>query len=158
MHSEVLRLQKTDDRRLKTEDQRYVIDHINGDGRDNRVANLRLANYSQNSQNRRKRLPHCARNDNKNYSSKYKGVWLDKKTRKWRAQICFGGKKKHLGYYNDEAEAARVYDAAAVKFHGRFARLNFNARGINGWFLSIFMTLYMNTALITHYLSTFCST
>lgn len=128
MHSEVLRLQKTDDRRLRTDDrgqktddrrlnERVIIDHKNGDGRDNREANLRQANYSQNSQNRKKIKRICG--------SQYKGVWLDKKTGKWRAQICYGGKKKHLGYYSNEAEAARVYDNAAMRYHGRFAKLNF---------------------------------
>ncbi len=117
MHEEVMKLQKTDDRRLKTEDQKYVIDHINGDGLDNRSANLRVATYSQNSQNRRKSRKGCG--------SKYKGVWLDKRTRRWRAQICFEGTKKHLGYYDDEAGAARAYDRAAVRYHEEFAKLNF---------------------------------
>ncbi len=97
-----------------------IIDHINGDGRDNRQANLRQANYSQNSQNRRKIGRQCG--------SQYKGMWLDKRTRKWRAQICFGGRKKHLGYYNDEAEAAMAYDAAALRYHGRFAKVNFKKK------------------------------
>jgi hypothetical protein len=99
-------------------DRSLIIDHINGDGRDNRVANLRQANYSQNSQNRRKISRRCA--------SQYKGVGFSKKMKKWRAQICFGGRKKHLGYYSDKAEAARAYDAAAIKYHGRFAKLNFS--------------------------------
>ncbi len=105
------------------EEEKCVIDHINGDGRDNRIENLRPASYSQNSQNRRKISRRCG--------SQYKGVWLDKKTNKWRAQICFSGKKKHLGYYSDEAEAARAYDAAAVKYHGRFAKLNFRKKRIS---------------------------
>ena len=100
-------------------DQKFkpLIDHINGDGRDNREANLRLASYSQNSQNRRKVKKRC--------KSRYKGVGYSEKLKKWRAQICFGGMKKHLGYYSDEAAAARAYDAAALRYHGRFAKVNF---------------------------------
>ena len=106
--------QNSNDQKCKT-----LIDHINGDGRDNREANLRLASYSQNSQNRRKVSKEC--------KSRYKGVGYSKKLRRWRAQICFGGTKKHLGYYSDERVAARVYDAAALRYHGRFARVNFPA-------------------------------
>lgn len=108
-------IQNSNDKKFIT-----LIDHINGDGRDNREANLRRASFSQNSQNRRKINRLCG--------SQYKGVWLDKKTRKWRVQICFGGRKKHLGYYSDEAEAARAYDAAALRYHGRFAKVNFKKK------------------------------
>ena len=99
------------------QNSKLIIDHINGDGLDNRSANLRVATYSQNSQNRRKSRKGCG--------SKYKGVWLDKRTRRWRAQICFEGTKKHLGYYDDEAGAGRAYDRAAVRYHEEFAKLNF---------------------------------
>ena len=34
------------------------------------------------------------------------------------------GHRYHLGVF-PTAEAARVYDAAALKYHGEFARLNF---------------------------------
>ena len=103
-----------------------IIDHINGDGRDNRKANLRFADYSQNSQNRRKISLEAGKYGDKNrYSSKYKGVWRDKKSGKWRAQICFRGTKKHLGYYTDEQQAAKAYDKAARKYHREFAKLNF---------------------------------
>ena len=44
-------------------------------------------------------------------SSKYRGV--DWKTEQWRALIGVAGKKEHLGYFDDEADAARAYDSRA---------------------------------------------
>jgi len=116
MHNEIIR-QKTVDRGPKTENgKRLIVDHINGNGLDNRIANLRLATYAQNSRNRSKIKRAC--------SSRYKGVWYSRKLNKWRAQICYGGVKEHLGYYRDERDAARAYDAAARRHHDKFARVN----------------------------------
>lgn len=89
-------------------------DHINGDTLDNRRANLRLATHAQNGRNRTKK--------NKNNTSGYMGV--DWHKTKWRAHIQVNGKDIHLGYFHDLVEAARVYDEAALKYHGRFASIN----------------------------------
>jgi len=94
-----------------------VCDHINGNGLDNRKANLRPGTYAQNSWNR-------AKTKVKSYS-KYKGVSMRKKDRKWEAQICVNGKRIHLGRFKNQIEAAKAYDAAAKKYHGVFAVLNF---------------------------------
>lgn len=94
----------------------YVVDHINGDGLDNRRANLRLATCAQNGRNRRKI---------KKGISRYKGVGWEESTGKWRARIIINRKKISLGCYKDEIAAARAYDKAAKKYHGEFARLNF---------------------------------
>ena len=93
----------------------YVIDHINGDGLDNRRANLRLATVAQNAWNSKKRNPR----------SGYKGVWFAKDKHLWRAAIVCNRKRLHLGYFRDKVDAAKAYDNAARKFHGRFANLNF---------------------------------
>ena len=58
-------------------------------------------------------------------TSLYKGVFRRKSEKKWCAAICSGGKKTLLGYFATEEGAARAYDAAALEFHGAFARLNF---------------------------------
>lgn len=93
-----------------------VIDHINGDGLDNRRENLRIATNSQNGMNQR------IRSDN---VSGYKGVSWNRALSKWRCQIRVQGKTKHLGYFTDPVEAASVYDREARSLHGDFATLNF---------------------------------
>ncbi|MGA2323079.1 MAG: HNH endonuclease [Sedimentisphaerales bacterium] len=93
-----------------------LIDHINCNGLDNRRDNLRLATHSQNNCNRPKR---------KNTTSRFVGVHFAKKMNKWAAQIKYRGGKKWLGYFDNETDAAKAFDAAARKYHGEFARLNF---------------------------------
>lgn len=95
-------------------------DHRNGDGLDNRRANLRRATKAQNNRNRRKTIGY----------SKYKGVgWHENR---WCAQIKVNGKKIHLGRFISEEDAARAYDAAARREFGEFAALNFPQPGERG--------------------------
>jgi len=91
-------------------------DHINGDKLDNRRENLRICTRAENSRNKRKRAHN---------TSGYKGVYWYKQDKKWEAQIEIEGKNIHLGYFEDLLNAARAYDAAAIKLHGSFARTNF---------------------------------
>ena len=93
----------------------YVIDHRNGCGIDNRRTNLRLATVAQNARNAKKRNPR----------SGYKGVWLARDKKLWRAAIVCNGQRKHLGYFKDKQQAAKAYDAAATNLHGEFAVFNF---------------------------------
>jgi hypothetical protein len=92
-------------------------DHINHNGLDNRIANLRAATHRQNAYNR----IHFT----KNPSSKYKGVSFKKRVKKWEAQIRYDGKSKFIGTFDSEIEAAKAYDKEAKKRHGEFAVLNF---------------------------------
>ncbi|MGA2069800.1 MAG: AP2 domain-containing protein [Sedimentisphaerales bacterium] len=94
----------------------FLVDHKNGDGLDNRRANLRIATRRQNCCNRKKiRLK---------TTSKYIGVHFEKSRGRWSASIRHNGKTLWLGRFGSEIEAAKAYDAAAKKYHGDFARLN----------------------------------
>jgi hypothetical protein len=99
-----------------------MIDHINGDGLDNRQSNLRCATNQQNQFNSRKRR------DN---TSGFRGVCWREDKKRWRARIRVGGKQQHLGLFKTAEEAARAYDEAAKRLHGEFASLNFNQKDTN---------------------------
>lgn len=99
--------------------ENQIVDHKNGNGLDNRRCNIRIATRSQNMWNKR-----TTRRGKT--SSKYKGVHWFKRDRKWQSQICVNGIKRHLGYFDDEIEAAKAFDAAARELCGEFAYLNFS--------------------------------
>ena len=91
------------------------VDHINHVQHDNRKVNLRVCTNSQNMQNGLK---------HKNGSSRYKGVYWYKPSKKWRAMIRVHGKGIHIGYFIDEVNAAKAYDEKAMQLFGEFAQLN----------------------------------
>lgn len=107
-----------------------LVDHINGNILDNRKENLRICSVIENSLNRK---------GNKNSTSKYKGVSYKTQYKKWQAQITSKGKDYHLGYFDSEIEAARIYDIKAKELHGKFARLNLScqAQGYFKWIISM---------------------
>lgn len=89
------------------------IDHVNGVKNDNRIANLRLANCSQNAANSKRPA---------NNTSGAKGVRWHVKDKKWHARIWVSGKQKHLGMFECLKDAAAAYERAAVEHFGEFAR------------------------------------
>jgi hypothetical protein len=89
---------------------KYQVDHINGNGTDNRFVNLRLVDNLENSRNTKKR------DDN---TSGISGVNWHKQTKKWRARINVKGKSIHLGLYDkiESAIAARKQAIVDYGFH-----------------------------------------
>jgi hypothetical protein len=94
-----------------------VIDHINGNGLDNRRCNLRWVTAAQNQANK----------IGFGTGSRFKGVARRSRSNRvrWEAVIKTKGVQRHLGYFDREEDAARAYDSAAVETFGVYARLNF---------------------------------
>ena len=81
------------------------IDHINQNGLDNRKSNLRIVTHQKNQSNQPKRT---------NAASKYFGVCRG--TRKaWQVGVNFNHKRKNLGHFDSEIEAAHAYDNFLIK-------------------------------------------
>jgi hypothetical protein len=93
------------------------VDHISGDGLDNRRVNLRVATPGQSVANRRRP---------RNNTSGYKGVYgvTYKQGVTWVAQISCNNRTRRLGSYQTPEDAALAYDCAAQELFGEFARLN----------------------------------
>lgn len=91
------------------------VDHINGNGLDNRKENLRFCSNRENSFNSKHRV---------NAKSKYKGVSWCSRTKRWQTALRIAKKSIWLGRFKIQQEAAKAYNEAAIKYFGEFARLN----------------------------------
>jgi len=93
--------------------EQCIVDHINLNKLDNRRENLRYATKSENNTNTK------IRKDN---SSGYVGVY--KNGSSWSARLDKGGKVVYFETFITKEAAAYAYNAAALKHHGPFAKLN----------------------------------
>lgn len=100
-------------RRIMNCPQGLTVDHINGDGLDNRRINLRICTESENLKNRKHQ---------KNAKNKYPGVYKSGK-KKWGARIWTNGKTLYIGSYLTEIEAVKARESKAIELRGEFAKI-----------------------------------
>lgn len=91
-----------------------VVDHINGDGLDNRRSNLRVCTMSEN----------CARSRSRNVkATKYRGVYPSGK-KSFRALVQLSAGDISLGIFRSPHLAALAYNKKIVEIFGEFATTN----------------------------------
>lgn len=90
----------------------YVVDHINGNGMDNRKCNLRLCRQSENAINR---------SYMSNNTSEFIGVSYRKERATWDSEIRRGSKRCHLGQCKTKIEAVYKRYIAEQLVFGEYA-------------------------------------
>lgn len=90
-----------------------LIDHIDGNGLNNRIENLRATNARNNALNSKLKSSN---------TSTSKNVYWNSQRRKWMVQAIVDGKQKYFGLYDDLELADLVATEVRSKFHGQFAR------------------------------------
>lgn len=93
-----------------------VVIHLNDAKLDCRRANLLIATRDLALQRQIRRATG---------SSQYRGVQYHKPTGRWVATFSIKSKPHHLGYFDEEIDAALAYDTAVLDYYGIHARLNF---------------------------------
>lgn len=91
---------------------RNIIDHINGDGTDNRWCNLREATHSENMRNQRM---------SKRNSSGFTGAFWDRWAKRWISSIA----GTYLGTFPTAEAAHEAYKKAAIEKYGEFLHERF---------------------------------
>jgi hypothetical protein len=94
-------------------DPKSHVDHINGNGFDNRRSNLRICSHAENR---------CNNKVYANNKSGFPGVAWSKCAGKWQAYITAGRKRKHLGLFESKERAYAAYCDAAKVLHKEFSR------------------------------------
>lgn len=96
-------------------EENKLVDHVNGNGLDNRRSNLRYCNNSENLLNR---------NKSKNNTSGYKGIWYRKDRGTYVAELTINKRAVIKKSFKTLKEAIVEYNNAAKKYSNGFARLN----------------------------------
>ena len=84
-----------------------VLDHINQDRSDNRIINIRLSTFAENSKNAGRQSGN---------TSGITGVCWFRKPKKWRARIHVNGRNIHLGMFASIEDAKAARNAANIKY------------------------------------------
>lgn len=83
------------------------IDHVDGNGTNNAIANLRTVSLSENMKNKRKQA---------NNTSGVTGVSWEKNSSKWEVRIMIGGKSVYFGRYADFQQAVSIRKKAETLY------------------------------------------
>ena len=94
------------------------VDHIDGDGLNNKPENLREVGRKQNLRS------HQKPRKGGRYTSSYRGVSYHKPTKTWRSRMIYNYKEESLGYFTSELEAALAWNLKAQE-------LGFNPEAFN---------------------------
>lgn len=89
------------------------VDHIDCNRLNNKIENLRAATKSENLRNA------CKHHDK---GAGPKGVYWNKKSKKWQANLYIDGKLQHLGLFDDLDTATLVVMETRERVHGDFYR------------------------------------
>jgi hypothetical protein len=89
------------------------VDHRDGDGLNNRRANIRAATVAENQYNGRVRVDNL---------SGFKGVSFRPKENKWVAFIRANGRNNYLGIFPTPEDAHAAYAKASAQMHGDYGR------------------------------------
>ena len=92
------------------------VDHINGDGLDNRKSNLRFCTHRENLLNK---------GFYKNNKTGFKGIGFIDGLGYYGVIHLANGHKKRSKKFSNAIDAAKARDELAKKFYGKFTRLNF---------------------------------
>ena len=86
---------------INNPNKKQFVDHIDNNPQNNHISNLRFATNKENQQNSKLSIKN---------TSGYKGIYFNKKAKKWRAQIKIDGIRIHIGYFDnlEDAKIARI--------------------------------------------------
>lgn len=90
------------------------IDHWDGNGLNNAIANLRDVTRSQNNFN----------SERDTGTSGLRGAYLDSRVQRWYSKIQISGQVKWLGHFDTAMEAHLAFMAAVEQYHGEYAYHN----------------------------------
>jgi hypothetical protein len=92
-----------------------VVDHVNGLTLDNRKVNLRNCTHADNIKNQKLSISN---------KTGFRGVSWHKNNKVFESRIRSNNISYHLGSFNNAIDAAKIYNEAAIKYHGEFANIN----------------------------------
>jgi hypothetical protein len=102
------------------------VDHIDGNGLNNRRSNLRVVSHAANLHNGKLRAKRSS------VHSDHKGVCWRESRKRWRAYVYFNGKYIEIGTYKDEATAIRRQEEVEHQLFGFVSRRTATGRLSSG--------------------------